>query len=117
SLTLISAQIVFFILYYVGIKLMGVDIKVDSYILFSVFWLGFSHVFGVIYTYLETGYSGKQYSIIYFFIVAIIMAGTLLFTYVVRKSMTYFILKAFDNGHWWVALIGVALGISALFIG
>ncbi len=114
---LLPAQAIFYILYYYGIRMMEIETSLSSYLLHTFLWLGYSMIYSIAVIYLETGYSGKKYSIIYCLLMFVLLVFTVTYAITTGESIVIQLMQAIDKGYWWISAVGIAAGIAALPIG
>ncbi|REK71588.1 hypothetical protein [Paenibacillus paeoniae] len=113
----IIAMIVFFTIYYLFARSLGADIELLDFILYALFWIGFSIAVGIIYLYLETGFSGMKY---FWFCTAIslfLLVGMVVYTYFFKNSLVLLSYRTIAQGGWWMPLIMIVLAIAVFFFG
>lgn len=113
----VTAQIIFFIIFYFAGRSIISSIELDTYIPFALLWIGYSTASGIIYIYVETGYSGKVY-FWFCMIITFVYLGTMIFyTFLLKQSLVLASFEAIGNGAWWISFIGIALAVLAIAIG
>lgn len=113
----VTAQILFFILFYFAGRSINKSIELDTFILFALLWIGYSIASGIIYIYIETGYSGKFYFWFCMVVTFVFLGAMILYSLMLKHSLVLISYEAIDSGAWWISFIGIALAILAIYIG
>jgi hypothetical protein len=107
----------FFILFYLmTTQLFSVPLDLVSYLLFVLYWFSYAIAAGVMYTYIEIGYSGKFYFWFCIFIVVLFLGGTILFSHLIEYSMLVRIYELCRDGKGWISLIPFGVAVLAVFV-
>jgi hypothetical protein len=117
TIVLVVTQLIFFILQFLIIRSMGAEISVLHFVLYAIFWFGYSLSMAIAYIYWEVGHSGKMYFLFNLIYIVIFFAVTVSLTYFKLGNVVVTSLQAIEDGHWWIALAAIAVSIIAIFIG
>lgn len=117
TIILFTAQLIFFSSQYILVSAMGSKILLLDFGLYALLWFGYSLMVAVSYIYWEIGYSGKMYFMVSMLYCAVILIltiglGALKFGNLVFNSLEYI-----QQGHWWISIVGLVIGIAALLVG
>ncbi|WP_138754202.1 hypothetical protein [Paenibacillus sinopodophylli] len=116
-IVLFCAQFVYFSMQFIIVRMMGADVSVGTFILYAVFWFGYSLATAITYVYWEIGHSGKMYFISNLIYIAIMLVVSISFTTIKGWNMVGSSLQAIQNGSWWMPIVAIAAGVAAVFIG
>lgn len=115
-LNTVPALILFYSIFYFVSRLMTPILEPSAFVPFAIFWMGYALAGSIIFTYLESGFSGKVY---FWFCLCVTlgMLGAMVLSTMLLKSS--FVLSSYtfiENGGWWLALIGIAMAALAIMI-
>jgi hypothetical protein len=112
----VPALILFYIIFYFIGRSTSSSLEFKVFVLFAIFWIGYAIAGSIIFTYFETGFSGKFYfwfcMCVTFGLLAAMVVSTLLF----KTSFVLLSYKFIEDGGWWLAVIGLAMAAAALIV-
>ncbi|WP_053372408.1 hypothetical protein [Paenibacillus sp. FJAT-27812] len=116
-IVLVITELIFFMLQFLILRNMGAEIPVLHFVLYAIFWFGYSLSMAVAYVYWEVGHSGKMYFLFNLIYIFVFLAITIGLTYFKVGNIVSASLQAIDDGHWWIAIASIAVSVIAILIG
>lgn len=117
AILMLASQLLFFAAQYAFVYFSGIVIQGLDYILYALFWLGYSLTIAIFYVYWEIGYSGKVYFIACLAIALLFIAITVSINLLGYGNLVISSLRAIEEGKWWIALITPAICFISLPLG
>ncbi|MFC4776298.1 hypothetical protein ACFO9Q_05880 [Paenibacillus sp. GCM10023252] len=114
-LILTPAIVSFFTLMYVVNGSLREMMSIGQFILYSLFWYGYCVAMSSSYIYWELGYSGRTYFIACILYIIILIPTTIVIN-LQGGSILITILRATQQGQWWISAAALALGAAVLLL-
>ncbi|MCR2803292.1 hypothetical protein [Paenibacillus soyae] len=116
-LNALPALIVFFLIFYLVVRMEAPDIELAAFIPFAIMWIGYSIAMGILYIYFEIGFSGKIYFWFCMIFTLGFLIGMIITSLLLKKSLIVESYRLCEEGGWWMALIGLVLVAVSIYIG
>ncbi|OMF32254.1 hypothetical protein BK133_14625 [Paenibacillus sp. FSL H8-0548] len=117
TIVLFLSQLVFFTLQFLFVRGMGADIDAGSFILYGLFWFGYSLTMAIAYVYWEVGHSGKTYFLFNFIYIIVLLVISLCLTLFKIGNVVVTTLNEIESGNWWITLAVIAVSAVAFWVG
>jgi hypothetical protein len=117
TIVLFLALLVYFILQFLLVRGMGADIDAGSFILYGLFWFGYSLTMAIAYVYWEVGHSGKMYFLFNFIYIMVLLVISISLTLFEIGNVVATTLNEIESGNWWITIAAITVSAVAFWAG
>lgn len=116
TIVLFLTELIFFVFQFVVLRSMGAELPVGTFVLYGLFWFGYSLTIATTYVYWEVGHNSKVYFIFNLCYMVSLIGVTLSLTYFGIGNVMVTSLKSIQEGNWWMVIIAIAVSACAVVI-
>lgn len=113
----VVTQVPLFTAFYIMIHYSSIQLPISAFIVFSLTWFSISLIITYLIIYLELGFTGKMYSVIYSLFMVVVMGFTMLYVALFRVSMVKLSINTISNVNYWPAVIAAAAATLVYVFG
>ena len=110
-------QLPLFTAFYLMLHYSNIQIPFFTMVLFFITWFSISLIVTYFIIYLELGFTGKMYSVIYSLFMAVVMICTMAYVLIFKVSMVKTSIDTINAGNWWPAALAAAAAILVYVFG